>query len=220
MAKLALEIPIPNLKEFSVLTDFDFALAHLVLSNEVYAEFYSVQALRGREVWLDNSINELNESVSRESVLRAAQRISATHVIPPEWITDPIRTFEEAIHWKKYGSKYKIVGVIHGSRPRDVLEGYRNHNILPALPYDEPRDWYKAQRDGPVHFLGFNSLKEIRDLKPASLDTGFPFRIKRKIAIDWRRPLDLPPLNYTKGIEKTDVVLDTIWRLKCMLDTH
>ena len=68
--KLALETPTELLGDIQPLSDFSWILAHLVLADPSYAWFYSQYA--GYKV-LDNSVNELLEPISIESLAEAAR---------------------------------------------------------------------------------------------------------------------------------------------------
>ena len=43
--------------------DYDYALVHLFETHPKYYEFFEESLLRGREVYLDNSLFELRESL-------------------------------------------------------------------------------------------------------------------------------------------------------------
>lgn len=86
--KLSLEIPTAYLRDFTPLTDLDFALAHKVLENQEYANFYLDRA-KGRELILDNSMHEIGKPLSVAELEEAAKRCNADYVIAPDQLGEP-----------------------------------------------------------------------------------------------------------------------------------
>lgn len=203
--KLAIEIPIRHLHQFTPLTDFDFVLAHLVNENTTYRNFYADQRLKGREVWLDNSLIELGYPLSKTEMLNAALLCNATHIIPPDWPEDPDKTCKTAIEMK--GKGYKIIGVIHGryDTQRMILHEYKQNDIIPSLPFRGDRSWYNSQKDGAIHFLGMNSLKEIVDQHPSSIDTKLPIKLALQNKMI-NNDFDKKSEEYTYGSQPFDLI--------------
>ena len=180
--KLSLEIPYAHLEDLSPFTDFDFALAQLVLNEAPrsgYIEFYRKQSDKGREVWLDNGFHELKRSLPLEALLEAAARIGATHIVAPEVRNDPIQTRHLILSCVEYLQKhqlpYKVVGAWQGYK-KDLQELLQICDVV-ALPFARPRasvvDRYTSRL---YHYFGFRNLDELRRLAPKSLDTSIPIR--------------------------------------------
>src|SRR5262245_2551389 len=90
-----MEIPKSMLAKLSPLTDLDFALAHEVLADKAYAEFYASQAAAKRFVILDNGFHEKGHPLEPTELVEAAKRINASVVIAP----DKIGHFSEGVKW-------------------------------------------------------------------------------------------------------------------------
>lgn len=87
MLKLALEIPTSQLKRWSPLLDLDFILAHKVLNDKHYADFFASRE-KGREVILDNSTHEFGVPIPLDQLRLAAQLSRANFVIAPDIVTE------------------------------------------------------------------------------------------------------------------------------------
>src|SRR5690242_8773778 len=92
--KLAMEIPQAHLEEFSRLTDVDFVLAHLVLTNKEYAEFYQDRSKAGRRVVLDNGMHETGKPLTVPELIEACRRVHPSVVIPPDEIGNAKFTYD------------------------------------------------------------------------------------------------------------------------------
>lgn len=78
--KLALEIPIAILEDIYPLTDLGFSLAHLILENKKYRDFYKTRAHI-----LDNSMYELGEPMPFDDLTSAIRESTPMAVIAPDW---------------------------------------------------------------------------------------------------------------------------------------
>ena len=88
MISLAMEAPISLLRELPYITEFDFALTHLFEQSGHYSDYYEWAVKSGREVVLDNSVNELGEPVSLEEMDTVAKSLYPTYIIPPDHLND------------------------------------------------------------------------------------------------------------------------------------
>lgn len=171
------EIPIKHLEELSPLMDGDFALAHLVLDNKVYAEFYREQAKRGRMVILDNSMHELPASLSVGEILEAADRIKPSFVIPPDKLGDVKFTYDQFELFRKENLRHghRLAAVMCGTNGAERAMFYTNvrqYIDMLCFPFREPRyDWFqellhtipKHSTWPPyLHLLGVNTLDELQ----------------------------------------------------------
>jgi hypothetical protein len=194
--KLCMEIPVAHLQDLSPLCEMDFALAHMVLDNRLYAEFYREMSERKREVILDNSFHELGVPLSPVELRLAARAIKPTVVVAPDRLGD--RTW----NWEQYEETLRVfkkefpVGiVVTGGEP-----GMRSSFIAAALsrgctwffwPFKEPRElWLREhlrefKRYGTRHhLLGVSTLSELRTCRAmfaeegiiASVDTSKPIK--------------------------------------------
>jgi hypothetical protein len=201
--KIAMEIPFAHLEELSQYTDFDFALAHLVLKegpNSFYVKFYREQSRKGRTVWMDNSWHELGRALPLPDLLKAAKMIEATHIVAPEEKNNPTTTMLHVLECvntiRKKGLPYKVVGTWWGFK-KD-LERLQNVCDEVALPFRKPRTLFLTPQTSKLfHYFGMRSLDEIKLYPPKSIDTSLPIRAAM-LGIDLkhreRRP-KTPPLN-------------------------
>lgn len=170
------EFPIKHLSEFSTLTDGDFALAHLVLEDKIYAQFYTDQAKRGRYVVLDNSMHELPAPLSVGEILEAADRIKPSFVIPPDKLGDVKFTYDQFDLFRKENLRHghRLAAVLCGSNGAErsmFFQNVRPYIDMICFPFREPRyDWFleltasipKHVTWPPfIHLLGVNTLEEL-----------------------------------------------------------
>ena len=139
--QLALECPVPFLKDLIPQTDFDFVLTHLVLSQPEYRDFYLGQRkLSNRVMILDNSTNELGEPCSLEDIDKAACILDPDFVIPPDYLGDGYRTLTSISKGEAIWGRKKIIPVIQGSSLTEIMECYCALRDLDyskvAVPYD------------------------------------------------------------------------------------
>ena len=141
MIDLAMEAPIDLLSELPYITEFDFALTHLFKDSDTYSNYYERSSWQGREVILDNSVNELGVPVSIEEMDEVSKVIKPRYIIPPDHLNDLEATLgilDDAIElW----GKDRIIPVVQGTSFEEVVECgkvLKNHydfNIV-SIPYD------------------------------------------------------------------------------------
>lgn len=184
MLKLSLEVPTARLKEWSPLLDLDFVLAHKVLTDKTYAEFFA-QRPQGRQVILDNSTHEFGKPIPTEDLCKATNMVHADVIIAPdivtpdlpdeqytknlEWLVDS----SEAL-WESCGTHKKIGAVLCGNTPMQlsnyIYRAYGRAEVL-CFTFHEPKrlEWWDAFSHHPlfrywehIHILGMASLEELR----------------------------------------------------------
>lgn len=191
--KLALECRTDMLEMVQPFADFDFILAHKVLEDEAYANYYKES---DNLKFVDNSVNELKEPLSLDQMKEAFDKVGGTYVVAPDYIGDADKTitiYNECI--KKF-PKEGVVGVIQGPTFKDAfkcLEIYGKGLI--TIPFDLCSEkgtppWLMGMRralftshipyiEGRfIHLLGFTSLDELfwyqNNPLVMSIDTGVP----------------------------------------------
>lgn len=180
--RLACEFPDAHLEELSVHTDFDFALAHLILqegSGSKYVKFYRKQAANGREVWMDNSFHELGYALALEKLLEAAKLIRPTHIVAHEVAKDHVATYHHTVEMVKavrdHRLSYKVVGCWQGSK-RGLAKLETVSDVV-ALPFRRPRHTVLTPDNcSRYHYFGIRTLDELRRLPPRSIDTSAPIK--------------------------------------------
>jgi hypothetical protein len=164
MIKLALEMPTVKLAEWSMQTDLDFALAHRVLEDAAYTDFY-LHRLENRTLLLDNSFHELGHPLPIDDLLHAAELVDADYIVSPDRLDDYEWTLKQfdALSRRTVRTAVVLGGDTPEARTRFIQE------VRPAamicLPYRRPRiEWFLEQRPpwSRVHLLGMSSFKEIQ----------------------------------------------------------
>jgi len=170
--RLSLEIPTAYLEEWSLWTDLDFVLAHRVLEDEAYAEFYARRP-SDRELILDNSMHELGAPLSIEAIRDAAERVHADYVIPPDRLGEPEWNLLQYAQTCRVCSDFNVAGVLCGrdmAERRSVLDHIQGAPML-LLPFREPRLTWFLELETPIrrrfenkriHLLGVNTLTELQ----------------------------------------------------------
>jgi len=179
---LSVEAPGNLLFELREETELDFAIAHRVIEDPIYARYFRERP-KGREMILDNSLHELGASISLDMLARAAALTSPDYIISPDKMEDCFWTINSFRELQKLKLPYKIAVSLVGRTPEEraaYLAQVREADML-CLPYDRPRYlWYIEQFPfwRRVHLLGVSELSELRawlpfkDVLKLSVDTG------------------------------------------------
>lgn len=182
MLKLSLELPTPYLKLFSSLLDLDFVLAHKVLQDRAYADFFAARE-RGREVILDNSTHEFGKPMPMAELVKAAKLVHANYLIAPDIVKGELNDPEQ-IHQNRTwlaetcnvcDSTYDIGAVICGNTFTefgDYLDDaeWQGVKLICFTFHNENRlKWWKwfDLLDGQmlfprVHLLGMHTVEELK----------------------------------------------------------
>jgi hypothetical protein len=185
MIKLALEMPVTYLDLWNPLCDLDFVLAHKVLEDRAYAQYF-VNRPPGRELILDNSMHELGKPLSVSALREAAEAVRADYVVAPDELGQPRKNIDWFHETVEALSDYADVAVVLAGRDpveRDwYLQEVSGADML-CLPFREPRlVWFALHTDfivthwNRIHLLGVSS--------PGDLE-GFACRAREHSEIDW-----------------------------------
>ena len=222
--RLALECRTDLLEMVQPFADFDFILAHKVLGDEKYADWYKES---GKVKFVDNSVNELGEPLPIDKMKEAFEKVGGAYVVAPDYISDAEKTIASYTECIKAFPENRVVGVIQGPTFTDALECLKAYGKgIIAVPYDlcsqkiDP-PWLMGLRrclfvsNIPkdqgilVHLLGFNSLEEFFWYQNSpiimSIDTGVPILLGLE-GLDILDPLESkeePTLNRMEKIELT-----------------
>ncbi len=194
--KLALECPTELLGQIQPYADFDFLLAHLVLTDHAYAEFY-MRNERARI--LDNSVNELGTPLSIEEMRRASIIVKPDVIVAPDHLRKVMETIYDLDRCREEFEDISILPVLQGPALYEVLvcaQFIFNRGFTDiAVPYDiacersesiQKMSEMRATVVGllsskfsfNIHLLGFLTLGEFSHYKGnpkvKSLDTGSP----------------------------------------------
>lgn len=174
MIQLSMELPTSRLTEWTPLADLDFILAHTVLEDDAYAEFFRKRPA-GREVILDNSYHELGYALEPGDLLEAARRCRADYIITPDDVNDKEFTLKSYHAFQAYCTGFKLAVVWTGFRAGSLLSEREDflHQVVDAdmlcctfklkqrLAYFQQsfiaRNWKR------VHLLGVDTLAELAE---------------------------------------------------------
>src|SRR6056300_1133466 len=117
MIKIAHEAPIDIFEEVQRVTDYDYALVHLLEQNGRYRDTFERAVKKGREVILDNSILELEEAFDADRFALWIERLKPTWYIVPDALEDYGKTILQMSNWNKNFSDVpgKKIGVVQGT---------------------------------------------------------------------------------------------------------
>lgn len=200
--KLGLEMPTAYLDTFGPLTNFGFALAQNVLEDEAYAEYYRRMSSAGNMVILDNGLHELDQPLPMPELILAAQKITPTYVIAPDFRKDAEKTLW---HFRKMEGlmtmKQTHVGIVlQGAELHDIVQLYsavRNQAHLISFPYREDRVGWMAElleryptriNSWPtpyIHLMGVSTFEDLVWWKAVENAHGFHITVDTAKPIKW-----------------------------------
>jgi hypothetical protein len=183
--KISLQVPIPNMDDFIGQQDFFFALAPLVLENEAYSNWFI-----DRPTVLDNGVHEKGLPVNLEMLVEASTLIGdKVVIIPPDTLFNASETRKQFDIALMRCGPAKLMPVLQGRNWRELLHLLEHYAMCRieriCIPYrfgTQMRCMLARECNGwdlKIHFLGLNSLEELRALRfieNASIDTGKPLR--------------------------------------------
>lgn len=248
--QLALECTTKLLGQIQPFADFDFMLAHLVLKDEVYTEFYKTSDKRK---YLDNSVNELGTPATLEDVKAAYDKVKGPYeicVVSPDFIGDYKQTIQIYVEFLKLFKDLPIipVAVLQGNSYEEVFTClklyYSIHNGPPsvlAVPYDigsekkDPPELMALRRalivsnipnNTQIHLLGFTDINEFwwyrGKANIVSLDTGIPvlLGLEGKGVEEPLQDKTKPTLDLMEGLTLSKENYGTICRNIALLRTY
>jgi len=197
--RLALECPANLLEEVQPLGDFDFILAHLVLGDSSYADYYRRST---RLKILDNSTNELLRPCTLDEIGKADSLVGpCDFIVAPDFLWDSKATIEALPQTVARFRFDRVIPVVQGDSLEETLGcasyywslGFRRM----AVPYSlltKPTDSvgsmakargqvvfrleFKFSLELRLHLLGMTTLEELHKYRSSrvveSVDTGSP----------------------------------------------
>lgn len=175
-----MELPTSKLNSWAKLADLDFVLAHKVLEDRHYAEYFASRPLT-RELILDNSMHELGSPLTVEELCEAAHRCRADYVVTPDKVGHIEFNLEQYLLARMTMPQYKMCVIMTiGQNFRETenfLFQVRDAHML-GLTFKEPLGQEEAQRNPSlrmshyhasglakrwhrVHLFGVDSLAEL-----------------------------------------------------------
>lgn len=225
MTDFSFEVPINHLLDFDDLQDFHLALSmHCGIAE--YRIYFLNKALEGKkEVWLDNSFNEMGEPDDPKTLIEYYRLLHADKVFAPDSMdwgkTELAKAYVEMTSFVPPGD---VIVVVKSKDELEWLQRCKAKHFAIPFRYRMTKSFDELQWCKSYHFLGMNTIEEIKELNPPSLDTSFPIRmaimglslrdwIKRGQPRLWHK--DMP--NYYNMVLTTEQLLlarDNIKQLK------
>lgn len=188
MLKLALELPTAKLNNWAPLLDLDFVLAHKVLQDPNYAEFFRLRNPQ-REVILDNSTHEFGKPLPFAELEKACRAVQANYLIAPDIV--PAATegkvtteqFQQNLRWLTETAEYLdssttatgIAAVLCGNdvdEIDDYLDLCVQHSVdVLCFTFHNPNrlEWWHlfVEHDAfftidRIHLLGMHTEEELK----------------------------------------------------------
>ena len=127
MIKIAHEAPKSIFEDVQKVTDYDYALVHLLEEDEEYLTMFEKAIKKGREVILDNSIFELEEAFEADRFAIWVERLKPSWYIIPDALENAEKTMQQAADWFKSYSHLpgKTIGVVQGKTYEEIRDCYR-----------------------------------------------------------------------------------------------
>ena len=171
---LAMEAPISLLKDLPYITDFDWVLTHLCEASEGYLEHYQDMVNRwGRQVILDNSVNELGEPIDLSRMDEVVAKLNPTYIVPPDYLNDLHATLDQLDEAIELWGRERIIPVLQGTSIEevitcaDILKTQYDFKIV-SVPYDIMLAHRSKLPDGDPNKA---SLEELGDTRSEVLST-------------------------------------------------
>ena len=222
MIKIAHESPKSIFNEIQDLTDYDYALVHLLEEDDTYLAQFESAIRSGREVILDNSIFELEEAFDAIKFDKWVKKLKPTWYIVPDALENADKTCKQMEDWNNKGLGYEgsgKIGVVQGKTYDEIVDCYNYMNKIAdvdmiAISFDYSyythsvphANKYVSWMLGRVKLLG-DLLRDgvINTTKPHHLlGCGLPqeFSFYKHSDYDWIYSLDTsnPVVHGIKGV--------------------
>tara|TARA_X000001382_G_C3164065_1_gene177271 strand:- start:335 stop:1156 length:822 start_codon:yes stop_codon:yes gene_type:complete len=153
MIKIAHEAPLDIFDEVQRLTDYDYALVHLLEENGRYRDTFERAIKKGREVILDNSIFELEEAFEADRFAIWVERLKPTWYIVPDALENAEKTMLQAANWFKNYSHVpgKSIGVVQGKTYQEIKDCYKAMDEIAKVDMIAISFDYSYYRDSISH---------------------------------------------------------------------
>lgn len=102
MIKISHEVPACLLEESINFNDYDYALPHLLESNEKYRNFFLKSKELGREIYLDNSLHELGHAMDNKTLFKWIEKLEPSNFFVPDVWEDKTQSVIRAREWSKF----------------------------------------------------------------------------------------------------------------------
>jgi hypothetical protein len=192
---VAHEAPLKIMKRVRELTDYDYALVHLLEESKEYRDFFFESKKMGRKIILDNSLYELGEAYNHDLFFNWVLQLEPDEYIIPDVFQDyeaNVKCFEQFLgKFDTHSARGTRIGVIQGKNYQELKDSYlfmSQYADKIAISFGYDYYWqqalenceesiYKAITDNPLK--NKKKLKEV--WKPTAFATFRPQLLKRFI---------------------------------------
>jgi nitrate reductase NapAB chaperone NapD len=185
MIKIAHESPKTCFDTVQSMTDYDYALVHLLEEDPEYLELFLDAKAEGREIILDNSIFELEEAFDAERFAHWVKELQPDWYIVPDALENTTKTIHQMDEWLvSYGGKLpgKMIGVVQGKTYSEIIECYEYMNAVNvdmiAISFDY--SYYEEKFPHPNKYVSW-MLGRVqllgRMLKDGVINTDMPHHL-------------------------------------------
>lgn len=125
--RIAHEAPTSIFEEVNKVTDYSYALVHLLEENSEYRKKFEKAKADGRMIYLDTSIFELGTAFDPDKFAGWVKRLEPDYYFVPDVLEDGYETMRQMSNWNQ---KYRDlpgerVGVVQGTTFVELMECYR-----------------------------------------------------------------------------------------------
>lgn len=127
MIQITHEAPLCLMEKVKELTDYDYALVHL-LCNEEYRYFFQKSLSEGRKVILDNSIYELGEAFTGKEYAQEIENLQPSEYLLPDVFDNKDATIHNSEKFfLEFGQDLSSepIGVLQGNTYEELVDCYQ-----------------------------------------------------------------------------------------------
>jgi hypothetical protein len=199
------EAPLKIMERVRQLTDYDYALVHLLEENEEYRNFFFESKRMKRKIILDNSLYELGEAYNHDLFFDWILKLEPNEYIIPDVFQDyeaNIKSFEGFLaKFDTNSIRGKKIGVIQGKNYQELKDSYlfmSEHADKIAISFGYDYFWQQAleQCEESIYKViassSLNDEKKVKSVwKPTAFATFRPKLLKQFIddgIINYNKP--------------------------------
>lgn len=194
--KAAVIAPIGLLKRYAARSRYHLCLAHLILENGTYTQFYKDAAERGEYVILDNSIIELEHPMTVDQLIRAIDLVQPTEFVMQDFPRDQAAThFWAANNGPYLKERYpdmKLMVVPQWKEDKVFADWWQSFQHLRHLEFVDTIGLPKFIRNGRgLAVAQINKTPEFQNKEFHLLGTwGNPLEVREMSQYTWIRGVD------------------------------
>ena len=191
MIKISHEVPLCLLEESLSFNDYDYALPHLLESNEEYRNFFLESKKNGREIYLDNSLHELGYAMDNKILLKWIEILEPSNFFIPDVWENKTQSIVRAREWSKFILPENVtkVAVVQAKSLGDAIQCAKIYSDLgyKKIAFSYGANYYNEVSSHPNKSIGkalgrvqtISEIQKLNILTPSHkihlLGTASPF---------------------------------------------